>query len=258
MAAGKMKLALGRHVFGLGVMALAGVALALGTFLPGQPVPKDVPDRTALAYAAALFMLLAGAAIEWRRAAAWAAAALTAYYGLVVVVLLDGRVVLRHAREFIAYSNTAEQLAIAAAGLIVFAAHARIDARLAARLVRAGQLAFGVCAVLFGLAHFFYMNLTAPLVPKWLPPSQEFWGYATGVFHIAAGLAILADVRARPAAILLTLMYAAFTPLVHIPLFLADRHNHGNWVENATNLVLTGAAWVVADSLARRSKRRRR
>lgn len=61
--------------------------------------------------------------------------------------------------------GTAEQLAIAAGGLIVYAASARIDAALAARLTRLGQLAFGVCAVLFGGAHFFYMNLTAPLVP---------------------------------------------------------------------------------------------
>ena len=44
---------------------------------------------------------------------------------------------------------------------------------------------------LFGGAHFFYMNLTTPLVPSWLPPSQIFWGYATGIAHIAAGFAIL-------------------------------------------------------------------
>jgi uncharacterized membrane protein YphA (DoxX/SURF4 family) len=250
--------AYGRHVYGLGVIALAVVALILGSFLPGQPAPKDLPDRTVMAYAVAVFMLVAGAGLEWRRTAAWAAGALAVYYAVAVVVLMDGRVVARHWREFIAYSNTAEQLAIAAAGLIVFAAHAPMGAGLAARLIRAGQVAFGVCAVLFGLAHFFYMNLTAPLVPRWLPPSQLFWGCATGVFHIAAGLAILSGVRARLAAILLTVMYAAFTPLVHIPLFLADRHNHGNWVENATNLVLTGAAWVVADSLARPAKGVRR
>jgi len=250
--------AFGPYVFGLGVIALALVALALGTFLPGQPVPKGFPDRTALAYAAAVFMLAAGAGLEWRRTAAWAAAALAAYYGLAVVILMDGRVVLRHWREFIAYSNTAEQLAIFAGALIVFAARARIDGGLAARLTRAGQIVFGVCAVLFGGAHFFYMNLTAPLVPRWLPPSQEFWGYATGVAHVAAGLAILTGVRARLAAILLTVMYAAFTPLVHLRLLLADPHNHGDWVENATNLVLTGAAWVVADSLAGKAAARAR
>jgi len=95
------------------------------------------------------------------------------------------------------------------------------------------------------------MDLTAPLVPKWLPPTQEFWAYATGIGHIAAGVAILMGVQARLAAILLTAMFAYFTPLVHAPMLLADRYSHINWSENALNLALIGAAWVVADSLVR-------
>jgi uncharacterized membrane protein YphA (DoxX/SURF4 family) len=109
--------------------------------------------------------------------------------------------------------------------------------------------------VLFGGAHFFYMNLTAPLVPHWLPPSQAFWAYATGVGHIAAALAILTGVRARLAAILLTVMYASFTPLVHLPMLLANPSSHWIWSENALNLTLTGVAWVVADSLAMPKRR---
>lgn len=244
------------RLYGLGVVALGVVAAALRDFLPGQPVPKGLPERAALAWAAAAFMLVAGAAVQWRRATVWAAGAITAYFGLLVVILMDGRMMRRNPTVYGAYSNTAEQLAIAAGALIVWAASARIDPRLAARSTRAGQLAFGVCVVLFGGAHFAYMELTAPLVPKWLPPSPEFWGYATGVFHIAGGLAILTGVKDRLAATLLTVMYAAFTPLVHIPVFLADPHSHTNWTENAMNLALTGAAWVVADSLARANGRR--
>jgi uncharacterized membrane protein YphA (DoxX/SURF4 family) len=251
MTAQSMTMTFGQRAFGLGVMALGMVCLAWGDFDPGQPVPKAFPDRTAFAYAAAAFMLVAGAAVEWRRTAALAAAALTAYYAVIVVVLMNGRVVLAHYAEYGAYSGAAEQVAVAAGGLIVYAANARIDATLAKRLVRAGQIAFGVCAVLFGGAHFFYMNLTAPLVPKWLPPTQEFWGYATGLGQIAAGVAMLTGVKARLAAILLTAMYASFTLLVHLPMLVADRGSRGIWSENALNLALIGVAWVVADSLAR-------
>ena len=240
----------GWRVYGLGVMALAMVCLAWGDFDPGQPVPKDFPIRTILAYAAAVFMFVAGAAVEWRRTTAWGAAALTIYYTLIVVILMNGRVVLAHPAGYGNYSGAAEQLAIAAGGLIVYAANARIGAALAARLTRVGQLAFGVCAVLFGGAHFFYLNLTIAFVPKWLAPTQAFWAYATGIGHIAAGIAILTGVQARLAAILLTIMYASFTPLVHVPRLLADPSNF-NWAENALNLALTGVAWVVADSLAR-------
>src|ERR1700737_306898 len=92
----KTTMAFGWRVYGLGVMTLGIVCLALGDFLPGQPVPKAFPDRSALAYAAAAFMLVASAAVEWRRTAAWGAASLTAYYALIVVILMNGRVVLAH------------------------------------------------------------------------------------------------------------------------------------------------------------------
>ena len=251
MTAQKTTPALGWRVYGLGVMALGMVCLAFADFHPGQPVPKDFPDRTAFAYAAAVFMFAAGVAVEWRRTTTWAAAALTAYFGLVVVIVMNGSVLIGHYMQYGPYESLAIELAIAAGGLILYAASARIDPLLASRLTRSGQIAFGVCALIFGGAHFVYMNLTAPLVPKWLPPSQEFWGYATGVFHIAAGVAILTGVQARLAAILLTIMFASFTPLVHVPMLLADPSNHWIWNENAVNIALTGAAWVLADSLGR-------
>jgi uncharacterized membrane protein len=246
--------ALGWRVYGLGAMALGIVCLAFGDFHPGQPVPKDFPDRTLLAYAVAAFMLVAGAAIEWRRTTTWASGALTAYFALVVVVLLNGRVLLAHFAEFLPYESLAIQLAITAGGLIVYATHAKIDAARAARLVRLGQWAFGLCALIFGAAHFVYLNYTAPLVPKWLPPSQDFWAYATGVGHMAAGVAILTRVQARLAAVLLTLMFASFTPLVHVPMLLATPSSHWIWNENAVNIALIGAAWVVADSLSPKAR----
>jgi uncharacterized membrane protein YphA (DoxX/SURF4 family) len=251
MSPEKTTMAFGWRIYGLGVIALGMASLAFGDFDPGQPVPENFPARTALAYAAAAFMVVAAAAVEWRRTAAWGAAALTVYYTFFVVILMNGRLLLRDYAVFVTYENIAEQLAIAAGGLIVYAATARIDAALAARLTRLGRLAFGVCALVFGGSHFVYMNLTAPLVPKWLPPTQEFWGYATGVGFVAAGVAILIGVQARLAAILVTAMLASFALLVHEPMLLAGHSIHMNWTESAVNLAVTGAAWVVADSLAR-------
>jgi uncharacterized membrane protein len=250
MTAEKTRIAFGWRIYGLGVMVLGVLCLAFGDFNPGQPVPSNFPILTVLVYAAGAFTLVAGAAVEWRRGTAWGAAALAAYYGLVVVVLMNGPLLLAHYAEYGTYEGLAEQVAIAMSGLILFAATARLDATMAARLTRLGQLAFGVCLLVFGGAHFVYMNLTAPLVPKWLPPTQEFWGYATGIGFIAAGVAILTGVQARLAAILLTAMLAIFVLLVHEPILLADPTSHWNWTESALNLTLIGTAWVVADSLA--------
>jgi uncharacterized membrane protein YphA (DoxX/SURF4 family) len=243
------------RLFGFGVMWLALVGLAWGEFDPGQPVPRDVPGRAILAYAAAILLLLGGAALQFRRTVTQGAAALAIYYLVVVVVFMNGRIVVAHDTEFGAYSGTAEQLAIAAAALVVFACSAGIDAALAERLVRIGSALFGVCAIAFGCAHFVYLGLTAPLVPPWLPPSQAFWAYATGVGQIAAGLAILTGFKARLAGALLAIMYACFALLVHAPMLVASPASRGVWSENALNLVLTGAAWIVAASFGAGGKR---
>jgi len=97
------------------------------------------------------FMLLAAAAIQWRRTAAWGSAALTAYYALIVVILMNGRLLLTDYAEYGAYSGIAEQLAIAAGGLNRLRCHGRNQNRCdhgqAPHTV--GQLAFRcLCAVI--------------------------------------------------------------------------------------------------------------
>ena len=241
---------LGRHVFGLGVMAIGLACLVWGDFITGQPVPNDFPHRIALAYTVAAFLLCIGITLQWRRSASFSAADLAAYYILIVILVMNGPGLLAHFKEYGTYEGLAEQFAITAAALIVYATTARIRAPLAARLTLLGQSIFGVCALVWGGAHFVYMNLTAPLVPKWLPPSQVFWGYLTGIAFILAGLAILTRIRARLAAILLTAMLLSFTVLVHIRILFTDHKLEFNWTELAINLAIGGAAWVVADSFA--------
>jgi hypothetical protein len=241
---------LGRHVFGLGIMAIGLACLVWGDFITGQPVPNDFPHRIALAYTVAAFLVCIGMIMQWRRSAAFSAAALAAYYILIVIIIMNGPVLLAHYKEYGTYEGLAEQFAITAAALMVYAATAPIRAPLAARLTLLGQLIFGLCALVWGGAQFVYMNLTAPLVPKWLPPSQIFWGYLTGVALVLAGLAILSRIQGRLAAILLTVMLATFTLLVHIRILFADHKSQFNWTELAVNLAILGAAWVVADSFA--------
>jgi uncharacterized membrane protein len=244
---------LGRHIFGLGIFALGMAFLVWGDFISGQPVPNDFPHRTALAYIVGAFLVITGAALQFRRSAAIAAAALTAYYLLIVILFMNGPGLLAHFAEYGIYEGLSEQLAIAAAALIVYATYATLTPVTSTRLTLLGQVAFGLCALVWGGAHFKYMNLTAPLVPKWLPPSQVFWGYLTGVAFLAAGLAILSRIQARLAAILLTIMLATFTFLVHIRILFTDHRTEFNWTELALNVTLLGATWIVADSLASRT-----
>ena len=117
-----------------------------------------------------------------------------------------------------------------------------------AQIVFCGRLIFGVCLILFALAHVFYLKPTADFVPAWLPPNQMFWAYATAAGHFLAGVAILSGIAARLAARLLTGMFVVFGALVHAPTLFADPHTHFNWAANAMNFALIASAWVIAAS----------
>ncbi len=241
---------LGVRVYALGALALGAVGLYFGDFaLVWQPVPATLPGRIALAYLfAALLTAGAVAALVPSRAAA-GSALLGILFSVVVLCMHVPHAVL-HPAALASWSGIAEQLVLALAGFIGWALLAPGTVPRRATYLRAGQLLFAACLVLFGIVHFRYLAETAAMVPAWLPPGQRFWAVATGIAHIAAGLALASGVLARAALIALTVMFALFGVLVHAPLLVADAHSHLNWSMNAVNLALTGAAWVVADSLA--------
>ena len=238
---------MGRYVFGLGALILGLAGLHWGDFaLVWQPVPTNVPDRTILAYLVGATLALGGLALLWKRTAASGAAALALLFALGVLLLHVPRVI-AHPLALSSWAGVAEQMALVAGGALAYAM--TDNAAISAVLFRAGWLAFGLCCLVFGAVHFRYLFDTARMVPDYLPMGQLFWARFTGTAHIAAGLGILSGVRARLAAQMLTAMFLVFAALVHAPLLIADPASHLNWVMNAMNLCLTGAAWIVADSL---------
>ncbi len=158
---------------------------------------------------------------------------------------------LAHWKIWGVYEDLAEQTAMTMGAVIAWMMLSEGGEAGRARVMRIARVVFGLCLIVFGISHFVYMNLTAPLVPKWLPPSGEFWGYATGVAHIAGGLAIISGIQARLASILITIMYALFGLIVWVPAVIHDVHKQGNWTETAANWLLVAAAWCVMDSLTR-------
>jgi uncharacterized membrane protein YphA (DoxX/SURF4 family) len=233
---------IGRRVYGLGAIAMGAVTLVFRA--PGFAV------QDAFADAGATVLILGGMALNLRRTAAVGAGALTALFALWAVVL-GGPPLIAKPLVMVSWQNIAEMAAMSAGGVVAYARAPGAEADRAASIARAGRLAFGLCLPIFGASHFAYAQLTASLVPAWLPPGQLFWTYATGAAQIAAGLALLSGIQARLAAILLTAMYAIFALFVHTPLILAAPHDHGDWAELCETLVLAGAAWTVADSARR-------
>jgi uncharacterized membrane protein YphA (DoxX/SURF4 family) len=239
------------RIYGLSAVAFGLVGLSWGDFAAvWQPVPPTVPGRTILAYIVAAVLLLAGLSILWRRSAAIGALTLTSLYSL-GVILLHVPLVIAHPTVFVEWSGTAEQLALVAGALVTYAFCRTPNAAApAARIVLCGRLLFGVCLIVFALAHLFYLKPTADFVPAWLPPNQVFWAYATAAGHFLAGAAILSGIAARIASRLLTGMFVVFGLLVHAPTLVSDPHNHFNWAANAMNFALIASAWVIAASIA--------
>jgi uncharacterized membrane protein YphA (DoxX/SURF4 family) len=237
------------RIYGLAAVALGLLGVVWGDFAAvWQPVPKELPARTALAYAVAIAFLIAGLAVQWRRSAGLGALTLTVLYTLGVLLLHVPRVI-AHPSVFVTWSGTAEQLALVAAGLVAYAYCAPLEPVRAERLIKIGRLIFGVCLIVFGLAHLVYLAPTAEFVPAWLPPGQIFWAYATAAGHFAAGIAILSGILARTAARWLTAMFVVFGILVHAPTIFTAPHTHFNWAANAINFALIGSAWVIAAAM---------
>ena len=246
---------LGRLVYGLAGIALGVIGLVWRDFAAvWQPIENlgAVTHREALACVFAVGLLSAGAATMWRR---------TARAGLLALAALHFISALGWVPRIIGYpgiygtwNGFFEQFSLVAAGIVGYVSLAPRTSAWTTRTVQIGCFLYGICAVSFGVGHFTAIAEAAGMVPKWLPPGQQFWAWATGAFHLLAGIAILTGIQAALASRLLTAMMLGFGALVWAPALFAKPGDHVTWAGNAINLALAGAAWVIADSISRRRK----
>jgi len=82
--------------------------------------------------------------------------------------------------------------------------------------IRIAQIIFGLAVLPVGLGHIFYSEITATLVPAWMP-FRTGLAYLTGFGQIACGLAVLFSILPRAAALIETGMLALFAFLVWGP-----------------------------------------
>ena len=213
----------------------------------------NATDGPIFAYAVAAAQIFGGAAIQFRRTEKAGAIVIGATYLVFALSCVPG--IVAAPRVYNQWGNFFEQVSFVAGAVIVYACSSSAWTPEARNWI--GRILFGLCVVSFALEQAFYLDATAQLVPKWIPPSQSFWAVATTVAFALAAAALLANRTALLAARLLTVMILSFGLLVWVPLLLSNPHSHSNWSETAETFAIAGVAWILADLLGAHRRRNR-
>lgn len=241
-----------RILFALTMIGIGVAGLVSGTFASiWAGVPKTLPDRILLAYLSTFVSLACGAGLLMKRTAAWSALILLVFL-VVWTVLFKVPFIVRQPLIEVSYQSTGENLVLIAGAWVLYVWLAKSRTFPAGDTgMRVAHLLYGFALIAFGFSHFAYLNMTAPLIPRWLPPSQIFWAYFTGTAYLAAGAAILTGIAGRLGAVGSALMVTLITLIVWGPGVAAGKFDASNWQEPVVSWALTAAAWVVAASFER-------
>ncbi len=242
----------GHSLFAATLIGIGLFGLATGRFTPiWDSAPATLPGRVALAYLCAVVALAGGLGLLLRPTAALAARVLLASLSL-WLVLIKLPYILAEPTVEVHYQSAGETALVLACACVLYGwLAADRDSRRARVLsprhcMRVARLLEALALTAFGLSHFAYLELTAPLVPHWLG-GGVFWAYLTGSAYLAAAAALFIGRWMRLASVLAALQMGLFTLLVWVPRVLL-RRLAGPVGECLDSWVLTASAWVLAES----------
>jgi uncharacterized membrane protein YphA (DoxX/SURF4 family) len=251
---GRREMSLGRLMIAVGLLGFGALTLIYDDFgLDWQRVPNWVAGRGALAYAAGAIEVAAAAALLLRQTAALAAFVLTPYT-LLWVLLLDVPPLLSNLGVEGAWLSVGERTELFAGVWILAITLARAQNKMTLQrftddqALHVARVVFGLALIPLGLSHLVYPSAVS-FVPAWLP-FRMVWLDATGIGHIAAGVALTVSVLPRLAAVLEAAMMTSFVLLIHVPRVVASPHSRMEWTMLCIATAFSGAAWATARSYA--------
>jgi uncharacterized membrane protein YphA (DoxX/SURF4 family) len=227
--------------YAVGALLLGAVGIWFHDFaMQWQAVPKWIPAMP-FAYVSGAILAAGGALILVRREKL-GALVLTSFFGLWVVGFHLWPT-LKSFSHIGAWNAPAESGFLVAGGLALYAAALSGASQVMA--LKIARLLGGACAMVFGSAHFNYIEFTAGMVPAWIPPSGVFWAWATGFGHLFAGFALISGVCSRLAAACLAGMMGSFVLLLHLPRVIAAPDQHVEWIMLGMSSAMAGSALLL-------------
>lgn len=208
-------------LFSIGMIGLGALSVLYRDFaFSWQPVPAFHPGRDVLAVACGLFMVAASVGLLFRVTATIAARAIFPFLLAWLCLKIPALIVApRIEGVWIGFGEIGMLLA---GGWVLFARLSGLEQSAFFRHItglkgiQIAQTIFGLAILPVGLGHIFYAQITATLVPSWMP-FRTGVAYLTGYGQIACGLAVLFSILPRAAALIETGMLALFAFLVWGP-----------------------------------------
>ncbi len=124
-------------------------------------------------------------------------------------------------------------------------------------LSRAGRVCFAIAIAAFGVIQIAAGDFVTRAVPRWPVwlPARAAWVWIVGLLLMAAGGALLLNIRTRAVATSLGLALAASFLVLAVPIAAADAWLGGLWTNAGKVLALSGGAFLIASDANGRAPR---
>lgn len=256
--------AIGRLFFALGIAGIGFEDFFFGQFIPVVvPLgPQWIPGHAFWVYCVGALLLASAGAILAGIQARAAAFVLGVLFLLSVLLLRLPAHVLAGAVSLGAWTDPFKAFTLSGGAFVVAGTLLKGDAGRASsfsglldKLTPLGMYPVAVTMIVFGIDHFLYTPFVVTIVPAWLP-WRLFWAYLSGAALMAAGLGMIARVKARLAATLLGGMIFVWVLVLHIPRAVADPFGAiGNEVTSVFEaLAFSGIAFILGQTLGSSSR----
>jgi len=240
---------IGRIFFALGIIGIGIEHFFFREFIPViATLPAAISGRSSLVYLCGIALVAAGLAILLNIKARPVAIVLGA--ALLVLLVVDHLPYrLAHNPEILGFwGNEFKILTLAGGAWIAAGSLIRQKTEVSSgdSFMSISRYFLPLTVTVFGFEHFLYSEFVATLVPGWIP-GHLFWTYFAAVALMLSGIAMIVNIQARLASLLLGIMIFLWFLMLHIPRAIADPTSGiGNEVASVFEaLAFSGIAFIL-------------